>query len=160
MKTVNKKLLAFLLVVVCMFAFAGCGKGDSLSGTATIALNSGDTTIEYQLDLEQCGFVKGDNVYQALVWLAENKGVDFSATTTFASTGYDAFLNSIGIVNPAFGSTEYVGLFHNVELQKDVSAWALPDRQYKNTTVYYSGVGVGALKLADGLVVFITLLSW
>ena len=160
MKKLGKLLLTFVLIFAFAFALVGCGKGDKLTGTTTIVLNSGDQTVEYQFDLEECGFVEGDNVYQALVWLAENKDVPFSATTTFASTGYDAFVNSIGIVNPTYGSTEYVALFHNVESQKDVSAWALPDKTYDNTTIYYSGVGVGALKLADGLVVYLTLLSY
>lgn len=160
MKQFGKKLLTFVLIATLTLALVACGKGDKLTGTTTIVLNSGDQTVEYQFDLEECGFVEGDNVYQALVWLAQNKGVPFSATTTFASTGYDAFVNSIGIVNPTYGSTEYVALFHNVESKKDVSAWALPDIAYNNTTLYYSGVGVGALELADGLVVYLTLLSW
>ncbi len=159
MKKFGKKLLALVLAISCLFAFVCCCNGDKLTGKATIVLD-GSTEVVYTLDLEDCGFVDGDNVYQALVWLSDNEGLEFSATTTFASTGKDAYLNSIGTLNPAYGSTQYVALFHNVEAQKDVSAWAQPDRQYKDTTVYYSGVGVGALKLCDGLVVYITLLSY
>ena len=160
MKKFGKLLLTFVLVFAFAFALVGCGKGDKLTGTATIVLNNGSSNVEYVIDLEEGEFVEGDNVYQALVWLNENKDVAFSVTTSFTSTGNDAFVNSIGNLNPAYGSTEYVALFHNVESQKDVSAWALPDKTYKNTTVYYSGVGVGALKLADGLVVYFSLLSW
>ena len=159
MKNFGKKLLALVLAITCLFAFACCGNGDKLTGTTTIVLD-GSTEVVYTLDLEDCGFVDGDNVYQALVWLNQNKGVEFNATTSFGDNGYDAYINSIGDLNPAYGSTQYVALFHNVESQKDVSAWAQPDRQYKDTTVYYSGVGVGALKLCDGLVVYLTLLSY
>ena len=155
MKKLGKLLLTFVLVFAFAFALAGCGNGDKLTGTTTIVLNNGSSNVEYVIDLEEGEFVEGDNVYQALAWLAENKDVVFSATT-----GYDAFVNSIGNLNPVYGSTEYVALFHNVESQKDVSEWALPNKTYNNTTVYYSGVGVGALKLADGLVVYFTLLSW
>ena len=160
MKKLSKLLLTFVLVFAFAFALVGCGNGDKLTGTTTIVLNNGNTDTVYTLDLEECGFVDGDKVYQALVWLSDNKDVAFSATTTFASTGNDAFVNSIGSLNPAYGSTQYVALFHNVESQKDVSAWALPDKTYDNTTIYYSGVGVGALELADGLVVYFTLLSY
>ena len=159
MKQFGKKLLTFVLIATLTLALAACGKGDKLTGTATIVLNNGTDTV-YTIDLEEGGFVEGDNVYQALVWLAENKDVDFSATTSFSETGYDAFVNSIGDLQPAYGSTEYVALFHNNEAQKDVSAWALPDKTYDNTTIYYSGVGVGALNLADGLIVYITIVSY
>ena len=160
MKKLGKLLLTFVLVFAFAFALVGCGNGDKLTGTTTIVLNNGSSNVEYVIDLEEGEFVEGDNVYQALVWLAENEDISFSATTTFATTGNDAFVNSIGNLNPAYGSTEYVALFHNVESQKDVSAWALPDKTYNSTTVYYSGVGVGALKLADGLIVYLTLLSY
>ena len=160
MKKLGKLLLTFVLVFAFAFALVGCGKGDNLTGTTTIVLNNGSTDTVYTLDLEECGFVEGDNVYQALVWLAENKDVDFSATTSFSETGSDAFVNSIGDIQPAYGSTEYVALFHNNEAQKDVSAWALPDKTYDNTTIYYSGVGVGALNLADGLIVYIAIVSY
>ena len=160
MKKLGKLLLTFVLVFAFAFALVGCGNGDKLTGTTTIVLNNGSSNVEYLIDLEEGEFVEGDNVYKALVWLAENEDITFSATTTFATTGNDAFVNSIGSLNPAYGSTEYVALFHNVESQKDVSAWALPDKTYNGTTVYYSGVGVGALKLADGLIVYLSLLSY
>ena len=160
MKHLCKKLLAFVLVVVFALALAGCGNGEKLTGEVTIVLNNGSENTVYTIDLEEAGFVDGDNVYQALVWLNEKEDLSFSATTSFGATGYDAFINSIGDLNPAYGTTQYVALFHNNESQKDVSAWALPDKTYQDTTIYYSGVGVGALELEEGLVVYFTIISY
>jgi len=159
MKNFSKKLLALLLVVVSIFALAGCGNGDKLTGEVTIVL-VGETEVVYKIDLEEGGFSEGDTGYNALVYLNEKEGVEFSATTSFVSNGFDAFVNSIGDLNPVYGSTQYVALFHNVEAKKDVSQWALEDRVFDGTTLYYSGVGVGGLKLKDGLVICFVIESY
>lgn len=159
MKHFNTKLLALILALAAVFTvFAGCGNGDALEGKATIVLH-GQTDTTYELDLKESGFKQGDNVYTALKWLYDNKDMPFSANTVF-DNGFDAFINSVGTLKPTYGTTEYVAFYHNDEDNKDTSIYAQEDIIYNETTLYYSSVGVGGLKLYDGLIVYFTILSY
>ena len=154
----SKKLLALVLTLAALFTvLCGCS-GDALEGKATVVLH-GDTDVVYELDLKECGFKEKDNVYVALKWLYDNKEMPFSANTTFNDKGFDAFINSVGDLNPAYNTTQYIAFFHNVESQKDTYGY-VDNVTYNNTTLYYSAVGVGGLELTDGLIIYFTILSY
>ncbi|MBQ9715096.1 MAG: hypothetical protein IJV77_01655 [Clostridia bacterium] len=158
MKTFTKKLLALLLVVLSVFAFAGCGDSYALKGDATVIIH-GETDVVYEVDLDEAEFTTQNTVLDLLAYLCEQDDLAFSAGANgSAEWGYSAFINSIGDLVP--GGNQYVAFFHNKQSDKDVSAYALPDRQYGDTTLYYSGLGVGSVKLVDDLVVYFCIESF
>ncbi len=155
MKTFNKKLLALLLVVASVFAFVGCGNGDKLTGNATVIVKTGNDLV-YNVDLGEAGFSSNDTVLDLLTYVSQNNGLTFEATVSNnAQFGYSAYINEIGSLKPV--ENQYVAFFHNKESDKDVSAFGLPNVNYNETTLYYSGLGIGSVKLVDGIVVYFAL---
>ena len=159
MKTFNKKLLAFLLVVVSVFAFAGCGDSYALDGQAKVII-AGQPDKVYTVDLEQAKMTSQNTVLDLLGYLCDTQDLEFSATANGSGQyGYSAFITSIGSLAPQ-GSNEYIGFFHNKVEDKDVSAWAADDVTVDGQTLYYSGLGIGSVKLVDGIVVYFNILSY
>ena len=158
MKTFNKKLLAILLVVVSVFAFAGCGDSYALKGEAKVVI-AGTTDTVYTVDLEQAQMTSQNTVLDLLGYLCDTQDLEFSATASGSGQyGYSAFLTSIGSLAPQ--GNEYIGFFHNKEADKDVSAWAQLDITVGEDTLYYSGLGIGSVKLVDDIVVYFNVLSY
>ena len=158
MKNFNKKLLALLLVVVSVFAFVGCGDSYALKGEAKVIL-AGDTEKVYTIDLEYAKMTSQNTVLDLLGYLCDTQDLEFSATASGSGQyGYSAFLTSIGSLNPQ--GNEYIGFFHNKEADKDVSAWAADDVTVGGQTLYYSGLGIGSVKLVDDIVVYFNILSY
>ena len=158
MKNFNKKLLALLLVVASVFVFVGCGDSYALEGEAKVIL-AGDTEKVYTIDLEDAKMTSQNTVLDLLGYLCDTQDLEFSATASGSGQyGYSAFLTSVGSLNPQ--GNEYIGFFHNKLADKDVSAFAQPDVTVGEDTLYYSGLGIGSVKLVDGIVVYFNVLSY
>jgi len=158
MKTFSKKLLALLLVIVSAFAFAGCGDSYALDGQAKVVI-AGQPDKVYTVDLEQAKMTSQNTVLDLLGYLCETQDLEFSASANGSGQyGYSAFLTSIGQLNPQ--GNEYIGFFHNKKADKDVSEWAADDVTVGEDTLYYSGLGIGSVKLVDGIVVYFNVLSY
>ena len=159
MKNFNKKLLALLLVIVSVFAFAGCGDSYALEGEAKVII-AGTTDTVYTVDLEQAQMTSQNTVLDLLGYLCDTQDLEFSATASGSGQyGYSAFLTSVGSLAPQ-GYSEYIGFFHNKEADKDVSEWAADDVTVGGQTLYYSGLGIGSVKLVDDIVVYFNILSY
>ena len=158
MKTFSKKLLALLLVIVSAFAFVGCGDSYALDGQAKVII-AGTTDKIYVVDLEQAKMTSQNTVLDLLGYLCETQQLEFSASANGSGQyGYSAFLTSIDQLNPQ--GNEYIGFFHNKKADKDVSEWAADDVTVGQDTLYYSGLGIGSVKLVDGIVVYFNILSY
>ena len=158
MKTFNKKILALLLVIVSVFAFAGCGDSYALDGEAKVII-AGTTDKVYTIDLQDAKMTSQNTVLDLLGYLCDTQDLEFSATASGSGQyGYSAFLTSIGQLNPQ--GNEYIGFFHNKEADKDVSEWAADDVTVGEDTLYYSGLGIGSVKLVDDIVVYFSILSY
>ena len=147
-----------MLVVLSVFAFAGCGDSYALKGDAPVIIH-GETDVVYEIDLDEAEFTTQNTVLDLLAYLCEEEDLASSAGANgSAQFGYSAFINSIGDLNPT--GNQYGAFFHNKESDKDVSAYALPNETFGDTTLYYSGLGIGSVKLVDDLVVYFCIESF
>ncbi len=160
MKNFYKKLVAVVLLVMALMTLAACSNnGDVLTGEATLVV-SGESVSTYTVDLSEAGFTSADTVYDLIVYLAEEEGLTFTAyASSSADYGYDAYITAIGSLAPT--GSEYIAFYHNKEADADVSGgdWAEPI-VYNETTLYYSGLGIGGVKLTSGIMVYFTLLTY
>ena len=84
----------------------------------------------------------------------------FSASSSSsAEYGYDAFITAIGPLTPS--GSQYIAFYHNKQADADVSGadYAKPI-EYDGTTLYYSGLGAGGVKLTNDIVVYFTMLTY
>lgn len=153
----HKRLLTWILAAVMVLLALTClvacgddtGNTQTLKGTATVVV--GEKT--YTVNFETAQFTDKNTAFNLLTYLADNEE-GFTFDCSFS--GYGAFVNSIGDANPT-EDNQYVALFVSDEAYKDTSAYALPDKTVNGVTYYYSGVGISAIKLADGLSVLFCL---
>ena len=159
MKNFCKKLIAATLLIMALTALAACGDGDKLTGTAKLVVD-GETDKVYSVNLGDGGFTDADTVYDLIVYLAEEQGLTFSASSSSsAEYGYDAFITAIGPLTPS--GSQYIAFYHNKQADADVSGadYAKPI-EYDGTTLYYSGLGAGGVKLTNDIVVYFTMLTY
>lgn len=154
-----KKLAAVVaLVMAALVVFAACGQGDKLTGTATLVIH-GETDAVYTVNYKDTKFTTQNTVLDLMGYLSDNNQLAFSVTASgSAEFGYSAFVTSVGSLSPTGNS--YIAFYHNKEADKDVSAYAQPNITYNDATLYYSGLGVGSVKLTDGLIVYFTVLTY
>lgn len=144
-------ILAAVMVLLALTCLVACGDDAEpvLKGTATVVV--GEKT--YSVNFETAEFTSKNTAFNLLTYLADHEK-DFTFDCSFS--GYGAFVNSIGAVKPV-EANQYVALFVSDEAYKDTSAYALPNKTVNGVTYYYSGVGISAIKLADGLSVLFSL---
>lgn len=158
MKTLKKKLVALLLVIVSVFAFVGCGDSYALDGQAKVII-AGTTDKIYIVDLQDAKMTSQNTVLDLLGYLCDTQQLEFSASANGSTQfGYNAFINEIGSLKPT--GNQYIGFFHNKLADKDVSAFAKPDVTVGEYTLYYSGIGIGSVKLVDDIVVYFNILTY
>lgn len=151
----HKRLLTWILAAVMVLLALTClvacvdDAEPVLKGTATVVV--GEKT--YSVNFEKAEFTSKNTAFNLLTYLADNEK-DFTFDCSFS--GYGAFVNSICDAKPA-EANQYVALFVSDEAYKDTSAYALPNKTVNGVTYYYSGVGISAIKLADGLSVLFCL---
>ena len=159
MKNFCKKLIAAALLIMALTAPAACGDGDKLTGTAKLVVD-GETDKVYSVNLGDGGFTDADTVYVLIVYLAVGQGLSFFSSS-FRSPlyGFDVFISVIGPLTPS--GSQYIAFYHNKQADADVSGADYAKQiEYDGTTLYYSGLGAGGVKLINDLVVYFTMLTY
>lgn len=149
----HKRLLTWILVVAVALCATVCltacvESAAPIKGSATVVAGENTFTVNF----ESAEFTSKNTAFDLLTYLADNEN-DFSFSCSFS--GYGAFVNSVCALSPV--GNQYVALFVNDVQYKDTSAYALADKTVNGETYYYSGVGISAVKLSDGLSILFSL---
>ena len=150
-----KKLLALLLVVMTVFAFAACSQNEVVAeGTVTIVeyVADGDD-IEYVVDLAKVE--NATSLFDVLTYLKNEKSLTFE----YSGEGESTFCTAFGSLSQDTANGIYLYLYTSVESDFDVSGFE-KTMTYKNQTLTSSGVGVTQMKLEDGAVYYIGLIVY
>jgi len=142
MKLFSKKLLtaAAVFTVLC-----GCAdpNPDALKGTATVVVAGSETEI-YEIDLQKAKMTTNNCAYDLLAYLNETQNLALEAT----DGAYGKTLNKVGrLTNGVDGKYIYVYT-------------STTTVTYDGKTLTSSGVNIGSMHIADGCIIYITLISF
>ena len=149
-----KKLLALLLVVMTVFAFAACSPNKNAEvdeGSVTVVeyVADGDD-IEYEVDLAKVE--NATSLFDVLTYLKNEKSLTFE----YSGEGESTFCTAFGSLSQDTATNTYLYLYTSVESDFDVTQFA-QTKTYKGINLVSSGVGVTQMKLEDGAVYYIGL---
>ena len=144
------RLLALAVAIaIALLSFTACGgTQNDTEGTIRLVIFD-ESAVEYTVDLSELG--EGDGLIPALDYLAENKGVSYTAT----DGGFGAYLTALGTLKESAAEGKYLYVYTSVEADFDVSAYAMTV-EYDGVTLTSSGVGISEMTLTDGAVIYVT----
>ena len=150
LKLKNARLLALAVAIaIALLSLSACGgTQNDTEGTIRLVIFD-ESAVEYTIDLSELG--EGDGLIPALDYLAENKGVSYTAT----DGGFGAYLTALGSLKESAAEGKYLYVYTSVESDFDVSAYAMTV-EYDGLTLTSSGVGISEMSLTDGAVIYVT----
>lgn len=150
-----KKILT-LILTIAMLATVLCGcadpNPDAIKGTATVVV-AGTTNQTYSVNFEDAKLTKNSTAYDLLAYLNEKENLTLESTDgTYGKT-----LNKVGdLVNGVNG--KYIYVYTSIAQDFDTSAY-VTTVTYEGKTLTSSGVGISAMHIADGCIIYVTLIS-
>ena len=156
MKLFSKKLLALILTVGAVFTvLCGCAdpNPDALKGTATVVVAGSETDV-YKVDLQKAKMTTNNCAYDLLAYLNETQNLALEAT----NGAYGKTLNKVGkLTNGVDG--KYIYVYTSIAADFSTDAYTTTVT-YDGKTLTSSGVNIGSMHIADGCIIYITLISF
>ena len=150
-RTKMKKILALLVVLALSFCMmASCSDKDKneSEGTVTLVIATEEPKV-YKVPLDKLEDGKG--LMPMFEYLKEKKGLEFDISGTM--------INSIGGLENDYEMGRYIYIYTSVKEDFDVSQYA-SEIEYKGETLVSAGIGFNEMRLKDGAVIYIGLISW
>lgn len=160
-KRITAVLLTLVLALALAFAFAAC-TDDTLppaaqEGTFRILLApaSGEADV-YTVDIAKLERKGESSVYDALVYLVDNEGLEMTGTS---SAEYGYMISTVGKLTPDSSKGEWISILTSVDRYQDKESVYAVNREYDGVTVWSSTVGVSSHRVEKDCVIYITILT-
>ena len=152
------KILCFLLALCMTFTLMACNsasgtEGENANRTESAAkmtlVISGESKSVFEVELDKLEVKEG--LVSVLEYLKTEGKLDYEISS--------GFLESVGELKNDYTAGKYIYIYTSVESDQDVSEYATTV-EYEGKTLVSSGVGANKMKIVDGAVVYIGLISW
>ena len=141
-------LAATLAFTTALISLVSCNNGGDTAGSVKIVICDTEA-VEYEVNLADIG--EGDGIIPVLEYLKTNKNVNY----TSQDSGYGAYLTELGALKEDALAGKFLYVYTSVEADFDVSQYAVTV-EYNGQTLTSSGVGLSAMTVKDGAVIYFT----